>query len=151
MLLLLLISLLFQSPATKLEAEKLDSSFVSHFGVIWNFPDDIITARRELITFQKVGYTAIHLEQLPPVNVLELLNQFDFDISIMLPLKHLTLSRLKASSTQIEVQLYDYSYYLKDYQRVKQVGLYTTGQVYSKEMAKELLAFYNSQKDSFPA
>jgi len=149
-LLLLLISLLFQSPATKLEAEKLDSSFVSHFGVIWNFPDDIITARRELITFQKVGYTAIHLEQLPPVNVLELLNQFDFDISIMLPLKHLTLSRLKASSTQIEVQLYDYSYYLKDYQRVKQVGLYTTGQVYSKEMAKELLAFYNSQKDSFP-
>ncbi len=150
MLFFLLISLLFHSPTTKLEAETMDSLFVSQFGVIWNYPDDIIAARRELITFQKTGYSSIHLEQLPPVHILELLNQFDFEVSIMLPIKHLTLSRLMATAPQIEMQLYDYSFYLKDYNRVRQVGLFTTGQVYSEEMSKELVAFYTSMATLFP-
>jgi len=149
-LLFLLISLLFQSPQVNQETEIFDNSFTSQFGVIWNYPDDIISARRDLITFQKVGYTSIHLEQLPAVNIIELLNQFDFDVSIMLPVKHLTLSRLKETAPNIEVQLFDYSFYLKDYKCVKKIGLFSTGQVYSEEMAKEFLAFYNSQMNSFP-
>jgi hypothetical protein len=149
-LFLLLLVLFFQSNPASLDPIEIDEVKPAQFGVIWNYPEDEISARRELITFQKVGYSAILLKQLPSLNLLELLNQFDFDVSVMLPVVNLTVSRLQESKASLEAQLYDYSFYLKDYTCIKDVGLFNNGQVYSEEFSRNFEQFYTLQKETFP-
>lgn len=110
----------------------------AQFGVVWSIPNDPITARKELILFQKIGFTDLLVKQLPSTEYLDLIEQFDFGVSISLPNQFLTTTSIQDEFPRLIDQIYDYSYYLNNYKKIKKLGIFDNGQIYSKSFAKAL-------------
>lgn len=100
------------------------------FGVEWKVPNDANQAQKELTYFQKNGYQDILIKGIIPLDILDVLDRYDFDVYVLSELSYVTPKKLEQNSERFEVLLLDYYYYYKNYDKIKSIGIFEFGSVY---------------------
>lgn len=109
------------------------------FGVVWDAPTDLNSAKKELFYFQKAGFRNLMIQGIVPLDIIDLIDMYDFDVLVNLPNRFLTNSNFKEDSHFLEAQIFDFYYYYKPYKSVKGIGLFKYGQVYNENYVDKII------------
>jgi hypothetical protein len=110
------------------------------FGVDWSVPIDANQAQKELSYFQKNGYQDILIKGIIPIDVLDVLDRYDFDVHVLSDLSYITSFKIEQNKVPYEVSLLDYFYYYKPYECIKSLGLFEFGAVYNDSFSDAIQA-----------
>lgn len=108
------------------------------FGVEWKVPQDANQAQKELTYFQKNGYQDILIKGIIPLDILDVLDRYDFDVHVLCELSYLTPIKLRQNNDRFEVLLLDYHYYYKNYDKIKSIGIFEFGSVYKNSFSNDI-------------
>ncbi|TNE72999.1 hypothetical protein EP331_05745 [bacterium] len=113
------------------------------FGVLWDVPTDAIEAKKDISYFQKNGYQELMINGIVPVDVMDLINRYDFVVHINLGHSFLTNTILHNQKDAIEAELYDFYYYYRTYDCIQSYGIFTYGSVFDESFANGIQVLKN--------